>query len=608
MPPKMQMSGRQSRPKNSKQSFLKLLIEFRAYRTKLIIISLIIIAGAVLQVMVPVFIQPILNINNLQSYVLNATPLTLNWLRIAGDFGLIIGFYIVSAILNMFALLLLVRIANDYGYSLRNKIKKKLDRLPLSYFDKHSYGEILSKGTNDVDAITQSLNQIVYQTLHSISLFVGVLVAMFIINWRLALVTLATLPLSLLITFTITKTSQKQFVKFQVKTGELEGIVEENFSGLSIIQLYNQQQNQIDKFEAVNKEMTKANWVSQLLSAFIFPSIRFVNNLGFVGVSVVGGLINDSGSIAAFLLFLNMFTLPFQQLGQISGIIQTTLAGAERIFELLDAKEEDKDIPDAISDETLIHGEYKFRNVAFSYSPDKPLIENMNLDIKQGDIVAIVGPTGAGKTTLVNLVMRFYEISEGEITLDGVNIRDYKRETLRSSVGMVLQDTWIFKGTIGANIRYGRSDASEEDMILAAESAKVHHFITTLPGGYNFVLNEDGTNISQGQRQLITIARAIISNPRILILDEATSSVDTRTEYAIQTVMEDIMKNRTTFIIAHRLSTIKNAKKIIVMNRGSIIETGTHQELLAANGFYAELYNAQFLGSSQNVEPVIASN
>ncbi|HKM02452.1 MAG TPA: ABC transporter ATP-binding protein [Bacilli bacterium] len=608
MPPKMQMSGRQSRPKNSKQSFLKLLIEFRAYRTKLIIISLIIIAGAVLQVMVPVFIQPILNINNLQSYVLNATPLTLNWLRIAGDFGLIIGFYIVSAILNMFALLLLVRIANDYGYNLRNKIKKKLDRLPLSYFDKHSYGEILSKGTNDVDAITQSLNQIVYQTLHSISLFVGVLVAMFIINWRLALVTLATLPLSLLITFTITKTSQKQFVKFQVKTGELEGIVEENFSGLSIIQLYNQQQNQIDKFEAVNKEMTKANWVSQLLSAFIFPSIRFVNNLGFVGVSVVGGLINDSGSIAAFLLFLNMFTLPFQQLGQISGIIQTTLAGAERIFELLDAKEEDKDIPDAISDETLIHGEYKFRNVAFSYSPDKPLIENMNLDIKQGDIVAIVGPTGAGKTTLVNLVMRFYEISDGEITLDGVNIRDYKRETLRSSVGMVLQDTWIFKGTIGANIRYGRSDASEEDMILAAKSAKVHHFITTLPGGYNFVLNEDGTNISQGQRQLITIARAIISNPRILILDEATSSVDTRTEYAIQTVMEDIMKNRTTFIIAHRLSTIKNAKKIIVMNRGSIIETGTHQELLAANGFYAELYNAQFLGSSQNVEPVIASN
>lgn len=604
----MQMGGRQSRPKNSKQSFLKLLIEFKNYRTKLIIISLIIIAGAVLQVMVPVFIQPILNINNLQSYVLNATPLTLNWLRIAGDFGLIIGFYIVSAILNMFALLLLVRIANDYGYSLRNKIKKKLDRLPLSYFDKHSYGEILSKGTNDVDAITQSLNQIVYQTLHSISLFVGVLVAMFIINWRLALVTLATLPLSLLITFTITKTSQKQFVKFQVKTGELEGIVEENFSGLSIIQLYNQQQNQIDKFEVVNTEMTKANWVSQLLSAFIFPSIRFVNNLGFVGVSVVGGLINDSGSIAAFLLFLNMFTLPFQQLGQISGIIQTTLAGAERIFELLDAKEEDKDIPDAISDETLIHGEYKFRNVAFSYSPDKPLIENMNLDIKQGDIVAIVGPTGAGKTTLVNLVMRFYEISDGEITLDGVNIRDYKRETLRSSVGMVLQDTWIFKGTIGANIRYGRSDASEEDMILAAESAKVHHFITTLPGGYNFVLNEDGTNISQGQRQLITIARAIISNPRILILDEATSSVDTRTEYAIQTVMEDIMKNRTTFIIAHRLSTIKNAKKIIVMNRGSIIETGTHQELLAANGFYAELYNAQFLGSSQNVEPVIASN
>ena len=602
MPPGMQSSRRPSRPKNTKQSFKSLLREFSPYKTKLIFISLIIVVGAILQVLVPVFIQPILNTANLQSYILSALPLTLNWAQIAADFGLILGFYISSAILNMFALLLLVRVANDYGFNLRNKIKRKLDRLPLSYFDKHSYGEILSKGTNDVEAITQSLNQIVYQTLHSLFLFLGVLIAMFIIRWELALVTLATLPLSLLITFTITKTSQKQFVKFQVKTGELEGLVEENFAGLNIVQLYNQQQKQIDKFELVNKDMTKANWVSQLLSAFIFPSIRFVNNLGFVGVSVVGGLINDVGSIGAFLLFLNMFTLPFQQLGQISGVIQTTLAGAERIFELLDAEEEIPNAVNAISDESLIHGQYNFKNVSFSYNPERPLIENMNLDIKQGDTVAIVGPTGAGKTTLVNLVMRFYEINSGSISLDGTNINDYKRETLRGSVGMVLQDTWIFKGSVKANIRYGRSDASDEDIIEAAKAAKVHHFISTLPGEYDFILNEDGTNTSQGQRQLITIARAIISNPRILILDEATSSVDTRTEYAIQTVMEDIMKNRTTFIIAHRLSTIKNAKKIIVMNRGSIIETGTHQELLAANGFYADLYNAQFLGSSKNGE------
>ena len=601
MPPGMHMSrGRQARPKNIKQSFKNLAREFAPYKIKLIFISIIIVIGSILQVLVPVFIQPVLSIANLQSYIISSSPLALNWAEIAMDFGLILGFYLTSALLNMFALLMLVGIANNYGYALRNKIKRKLDRLPLSYFDTHSYGEILSRGTNDVDAITQSLNQIVYQTLHSLFLFIGVLVAMFIISWQLALVTLATLPLSVLITLTIAKMSQKQFVKFQVKTGELEGIVEENFSGLNIVQLYNQQQNQIDKFEAVNDEMTRANWVSQLLSAFIFPSIRFVNNLGFVGVSVVGGLLNDLGSIGAFLLFLNMFTLPFQQLGQISGVIQTTLAGAERIFDLLNAKEEVENVPNALDDESHIRGEYHFKNVSFSYTPDKPLIEKMNLDIKQGDIVAIVGPTGAGKTTLVNLVMRFYEINDGAITLDNHDIRDYKRETLRGSVGMVLQDTWIFKGSVRANIRYGRSEATEEELIAAAKAAKVHHFITTLPGGYDFILNEDGTNISQGQRQLITIARAIISNPRILILDEATSSVDTRTEFAIQTVMEEIMKNRTTFIIAHRLSTIKNAKKIIVMNQGSIIETGTHQELLDAKGFYAELYNAQFLGASEN--------
>lgn len=599
MPPGMGM-GRQSRPRNFKKSFANITKEFAQYKKRLILISIIIIIGALLQILVPVFIRPILSIDNLTNYVLSSTPLELNWLKIALDIGLILSFYLVSAILGMLSQLMLVNIANGYGYNLRNRIKRKLDRLPLSYFDKHPYGEILSHGTNDVDAITQSLNQIVYQTLHSIFLFVGVLVAMFIISWELALVTLATLPMSLLITFSITKTSQKQFVKFQVKTGQLEGIVEENFSGLNIVQLYNQQQNQIDKFEKVNEEMTRANWISQLLSAFIFPGIRFVNNLGFVGVSVVGGLINDVGSIASFMLFLNMFTLPFQQLGQISGVIQTTLAGAERIFDLLDAKEQVEDVPGALSDETLINGQYEFNNVSFSYNPEQPLIENMNLSINTGDTIAIVGPTGAGKTTLVNLVMRFYEINEGSIVLDGTDLRDYRRDLVRSSVGMVLQDTWIFKGSVKANIRYGRSDATDEEVIEAAKAAKVHHFITTLPGEYDFTLNEDGTNISQGQRQLITIARAIISNPRILILDEATSSVDTRTEFAIQTVMEEIMKNRTTFIIAHRLSTIKNAKKIIVMNQGKIIETGTHQELLDANGFYAELYNAQFLGMTSN--------
>lgn len=603
MPPAVQRgrhNGGRSRPKNMKKSLSNLIREFAPYKVKLLIVSIIIVLGALLQILVPVFIRPILSAQNLPNYVLSDVPLALDWAKITFDLGLILSFYIVSAISGMVAQLMLVTIANRYGYDLRNRIKRKLDRLPLSYFDKHPYGEILSHGTNDVDAITQSLNQVVYQSLNSVFLFVGVLIAMFIISWQLALVTLATLPLSLLITFSITKMSQKQFVRFQAKTGELEGIVEENFSGLNIVQLYNQQDKQIAKFETVNEEMRKANWISQLLSSFIFPGIRFVNNLGFVGVSVVGGLINDIGSIASFMLFLNMFTLPFQQLGQISGIIQTTLAGAERIFDLLDAPEQVEDTPDAISAEEVIEGHYEFNDVSFSYNPDQPLIEHMNLKINKGDTVAIVGPTGAGKTTLVNLVMRFYEINDGAIVLDGTDLRDYKRDIVRSSVGMVLQDTWIFRGTVKANIRYGRSDATDDEVIEAAKAAKVHHFITTLPGGYDFVLNEDGTNISQGQRQLITIARAIISNPRILILDEATSSVDTRTEYAIQTVMEEIMENRTTFIIAHRLSTIKNAKKIIVMNQGKIMETGTHQELLAANGFYAELYNAQFLGTNGN--------
>ena len=602
------MGGKQAaRAKNSKQAFKSLAKEFKPYRTKLIIISIIIVIGAVLQIFVPVLINHFASQENLSSYM-NPTTLLLNWQQIALDFGLVLGFYVLSSILSMIALQTLVVIANDYGYKLRNRIKAKLDRVPLSYFDKHSYGEILSRGTNDVDAITQSLNQIIYQTLHSIFLFVGVLIAMFIISWQLALVTLATLPMSLLITVFITKFSQKQFLKFQVKTGELEGIVEENFSGLTVIQLYNQQQQQIEKFEKVNEEMTKSNWISQLLSAFIFPSIRFVNNLGFVGVSVVGGLINSVGSIAAFILFLNMFTLPFQQLGQISGVIQTTLAGAERIFELLNHEEQTPDPVNAIQDESKVGGTYHFDNVSFSYNPEKPLIENMNLDINQGDIIAIVGPTGAGKTTLVNLVMRFYEINGGTIYLDNIDLRDYARETIRGSIGVVLQDTWIFKGSVKNNIRYGRSEATDEEVIQAAKAARVDHFISTLPGGYEFTLNEDGTNISQGQRQLITIARAIISNPKILILDEATSSVDTRTEYAIQSVMEEIMKNRTTFIIAHRLSTIKNAKKILVMNHGSIIETGTHQELLAAKGFYAELYNAQFLGTTQTSDEVEATS
>ena len=368
------------------------------------------------------------------------------------------------------------------------------------------------------------------------------------------------------------------------------------------MQLFNQQEKQYNTFVNVNDSMAKSNFWSQWLSSFIFPSMRFISNLGFVGVLIVAGITNDVISLAPFLIFLNNFSQPFFQIGQISNTIQTTFAGAERVFTLLEQAEQVEDREKALTSNEGVIGEFCFKGVEFSYTPEKELIKDLDLHVNPGDTIAIVGPTGAGKTTLVNLIMRFYEISDGSITLDGVDIRDYSRSALRRSVGMVLQDTWLFKGSIKNNIRYGNREATDEEVIAAATAAKAHHFISTLPGEYEFILNEDGTNISQGQRQLITIARAIISKPKILILDEATSSVDTRTEFAIQSVMDEIMKNRTTFIIAHRLSTIRNAKKILVMHKGNIIETGTHDELLKAGGFYVSLYNAQFLGIDSSAE------
>lgn len=597
------------RPKNFKLALKNLLVEFKPYRLKLIVILVLLIVANLAGIFVPLHLRTIMSSFATTGsragyyFVDKLNPsLGLNWTKLFIDFGAILGLILAGAILTTIAQLIAIRISGKYAYVLRNKVRDKIDALPLSYFDKHPYGELLSVGTNDVDAIAQSLNQVVVTIVSSVTMFVGVLIAMFVVNWRLALIALATLPLSVGITIIVTKNSQKQFVTLQKKTGKLEGIVEENFAGLQVVQLYNQQAKQFDLFKDTNDSMAKSNFWSQWLSSFIFPSMRFISNLGFVGVLVVAGVTNDIISLAPFLIFLNNFSQPFFNIGQISNTIQTTLAGAERVFGLLAEKEEQKDSPVAITSNDTIKGEFNFSGVDFSYTPNKDLIKNMNLHVEPGDTIAIVGPTGAGKTTLVNLIMRFYEISAGSITLDGIDIRDYSRSALRRSVGMVLQDTWLFNGSIKNNIRYGNRDATDEEVIAAAKSAKAHHFITTLPGEYDFVLNEEGTNISQGQRQLITIARAIISKPKILILDEATSSVDTRTEFAIQTVMDEIMQNRTTFIIAHRLSTIRNAKKILVMNKGSIIEMGNHHELLAKNGFYASLYNAQFLGIDNSVE------
>lgn len=583
----------------------RLVSYFKRQLPQFIIVLLILIVSAVLSIISPVILRNVLNKFS-QDIAYNPYLITTSqdgmilinvaWSELFSAFGLMLGLYTLSALLSWVAEFIVVKISAVYAYQMRKEIKAKLDKLPLSYFDNHTYGEILSRGTNDVDNISRNLSSIVNESVLSIAQFVGVIVAMFIISWQLSLVVIATLPLTILIVALIGVNSQKQFALYRSKLGGLNTIIEETYSGHKIIKLFNKERDAFNKFEEINEDMAKSDRLSQWLSGFIFPAMRFVNNLGFVAVSIVGGLIGSIGDMVAFFIFMQLFQTPFQQIGQIIGTIQSVIASAERVFEVFDEKEFIPDQIDAIDFEDSIKGEINISHVNFAYSQDKPLIQDFNLNVKPGDSIAIVGPTGAGKTTIVNLLMRFYEVDDGSIELDGHNITNYTRKALRGSIGMVLQDTWLFHGSIKDNIKYGRADATDDEIIEAAKSAYAHHFIETLPGGYDFILNEDGTNISQGQRQLITIARAIVSKPKILILDEATSSVDTRTEQAIQNAMNTMMKGKTSFVIAHRLSTIKNAKLILVMNKGKIVETGNHEQLLALNGFYADLYNAQFLG------------
>lgn len=581
----------------------RLVTYFKRQLPQFIIVIIILVASAVLSIVSPVILRNVLNNFSSQylvwSHQQDGTILiNVAWSELFYAFGLMLGLYTLSALLSWVAEFIVVKISSVYAYQMRKEIKAKLDRLPLSYFDSHTYGEILSRGTNDVDNISRNLSSIVNESVLSLAQFVGVVVAMFIISWQLSLVVIATLPLTVLIVALIGVNSQKQFALYRSKLGGLNTVIEETYGGHKIIKLFNKEKDVYNQFEQINEDMAKSDRMSQWLSGFIFPAMRFVNNLGFVAVSVVGGLMGSIGDMVAFFLFMQLFQTPFQQIGQIIGTIQSVVASAERVFEVFDEKEFTPDQIEAIDSEDSIKGEIEISHVNFAYSQDKPLIQDFNLDVKPGDSIAIVGPTGAGKTTIVNLLMRFYEVDSGSIELDGHNITNYTRKALRGSIGMVLQDTWLFHGSIKDNIRYGRSEATDDEIIEVAKSAYAHHFIETLPGGYDFILNEDGTNISQGQRQLLTIARAILSNPRILILDEATSSVDTRTEQAIQSAMNTMMNGKTSFVIAHRLSTIKNAKLILVMNKGKIVETGNHQQLLALNGFYADLYNAQFLGKN----------
>jgi len=489
-------------------------------------------------------------------------------------------------------------ISQKLVYDLRKEINEKLHRLPLSFFDSKTTGEILSRVSNDVDTISSTLQQSVTQAVTAVITLIGILVMMLIISPVITLATLITIPLSILLTKNIARISQKYFAAQAKSLGDINGHIEETFSGHSTVKAYGNESKAIQEFERINRELYEHGWKSQFITGIIMPLMQLVNSLGYIVVAVLGGIFVIRGTlpigdVQAFIQYSRQFNQPIMQLAEIINTFQSTIASAERVFELLDEKEEDLD-PAEPSYPNSERSDVRFEEVTFGYTKDKPLMEELSLEACCGDTVAIVGPTGAGKTTLVNLLMRFYEIDGGKITIDGVSTRDMTRHQLRERFGMVLQDTWLFNGTIWDNIAYGREGATPEEIIEAARLAQADHFIRTLPQGYDTILNEEASNISQGQKQLLTIARAILANPSILILDEATSSVDTRTEVLIQKGMDQLMRGRTSFVIAHRLSTIKNADMILVMNEGRIIEKGTHQELLESKGFYAELYNSQF--------------
>ncbi|WP_336771559.1 ABC transporter ATP-binding protein [Paenibacillus sp. MMO-58] len=515
---------------------------------------------------------------------------------------ILVVLYIISSVFSYIQQYLMAGVAQNTVYDLRKQVNAKFNRLPLKYFDSKSNGEILSRVVNDVDNIANTLQQSLTQLITSVITLVGIIIMMLTISPLMTLIVFLTIPLSLAATAVIAKRSQKYFVKQQSELGKLNGHVEEMYTGHKIVKAFGRERESMEKFEKMNEQLYDAGWRAQFISGIIMPIMSFIGNIGYVFVSIVGGILVtrraiEVGDILAFIQYTRQFTWPITQLANISNVIQSTIASAERVFELLDEEEE---VPEANPGKTITRpsGSVHFDHVKFGYTADKTLIDNMNINVLPGQTVAIVGPTGAGKTTLVNLLMRFYELNDGKITIDGVSITDLQRSNLRGMFGMVLQDTWLFNGTIRDNIAYGREGATEEDVVNAARAAHADHFIRTLPDGYDTILNEEASNISQGQKQLLTIARAILADPSILILDEATSSVDTRTEVFIQKAMGHLMEGRTSFVIAHRLSTIRDADLILVMNQGSIIEQGTHEELLEQGGFYADLYNSQFTGKA----------
>ena len=512
--------------------------------------------------------------------------------------SLMIGLYILSAIFRYIQTWLMTQVTQTVTFRMRRQFSEKINRLPLSYFDKQTYGEVLSRVTNDVDTISQTLNQSLSQIVSSTVMVLGILVMMFSISWQMSLVALLVLPLAGGVITLIAKSSQKQFLRQQTQLGELNGHIEEMYGGHQVMRVFNGQKKSLAKFSRINNQLQESAWKAQFLSGLIYPIMNFIGNIGYVIMAILGGWLAINGrlkigDIQAFIQYIDQFNQPLVQVANIANVLQSTAAAAERVFEFLDEPEEQAEGKDLVK---LAHvkGEVEFDNVVFGYKPDQTIIKGLSAHIKPGQRVAIVGPTGAGKTTLVNLLMRFYEINSGAIKIDGVDIRQMKRSEVRQMFGMVLQDTWLFNGTIRQNLLYGNPTASEEEMVATAKEAHVDHFVRSLPGGYDMVLGEEATNISQGEKQLLTIARAMLARTPMLILDEATSSVDTRTEVLIQKAMDKLMQGKTSFVIAHRLSTIRDADLILVVRDGNIIEQGKHDELLKQNGFYAELYNSQF--------------
>ena len=594
------MGGRFEKPKDFKGTFSKLLNHLRPYKLKLIIVMIFAVGSTVFSIVGPKILGKATTkiFEGLVSKISGVEGGGIDFQYILDIILLLIGLYLISALFSFMQGLIVTGVAQKVSYNLRKEISEKVNKLPLKYFDGVSHGDVLSRVTNDVDTVSQSLNQSMSQIITSATTLVGVLIMMLSISWQMTIAAVLILPISMILVMTVVKKSQKYFRAQQKSLGQVNGHIEEVYGGHNIMKAFNAEDEVIEEFSKINGELYNSAWKAQFLSGMMMPIMTFIGNIGYVAVSILGGWYAirktiEVGDILSFIQYIRSFTQPIAQVAQISNVLQSTVAAAERVFEFLGEDEEIKESEVPVKLEE-VEGSVTFENVKFGYNEDKIIINNFSADIKPGQKVAIVGPTGAGKTTIVKLLMRFYDLNEGRILIDGYDINDFTREDLRDNFGMVLQDTWLFSGSIMDNIRYGRLDATDEEVIKASKSAYAHRFIQTLPDGYNMVINEEANNISQGQKQLLTIARAILSDPKILILDEATSSVDTRTEVLIQKAMENLMKGRTSFIIAHRLSTIRDADLILVMKDGDIVEQGNHEELLQKNGFYAELYNSQF--------------